>query len=467
MLAKDLFKVIPESFFSLLSSEKKYVYLDCLFILYQYMGGHISYSCRRDEVMPLLVEYFSEQEEVLYDEEGQAITDACEQANAVIRRLIRTRWLSQRFTNNYEEIIGFHDYAITILQAFESLLQNKKLALQGLVYRVYSALKNMDAASVTVALNEVYSGTARLIAELKKLHANLDKYLQRVFDELKDDDPSALIHLHFEDYMKDETYAAYHRLKTSENVSKFRPFILERLESLRSNEVLLDIVNNELLALEEFKTLSEAQEDTLKKINEVITQFRQLDEYILKIDEKQNRYIAATVTKLRFLMHKREDIEGKINHILKHIVHRIKAEDLNVHEEVLPELDGLFNLYQQRMIDYQSLYTVKRRSRPFNPKPIDRKVTMSSEEREARLHRLMQRQRYSKRIIDRRVRELLDGRTVMNASSLPLETNADFLLLIYIYLYGHTSRMSYTVKLLQHVVETDRFRFNDFEIRRK
>lgn len=467
MNASELFKVIPENFFSLLSGEKKHIYLDCMFILYQYMGGNVSYSCTREEVIPLLMEYFTQTKEEMYDEEGRIITDFREQANAVLRRFIQTHWLSKRLSNNYEEIISFHDYTVTILQAFTSLHHNNKLALQGLVYRIYSVLKNANESSITVALDEVYEGTSNLISELKKLLSNLNKYLQRVVDRTQKENPTELIHLHFEDFLQDETYAAYHRLKTSENISKFRPFIIERLEEIRSNQVLLNHVINELIEIKQFDNADQAHEYTLSKINEVIEQFRNLDDYILKIDEKNHDYLRKTITKIRYLMHSREDIEGKINGILKYMVQEVKQQDLNVNSDSLDELSGLFNIYQQQMIDYQSLYTVKRRNHQFKPKPVEQKVTISEQEREERLKKLAKSQQYSKSKVKQKVAALLNGKTIINASSLPLETNEDFLLLIYIYLYGHSPRMGYTVNRLNEVIVKKPYRFMDFEIRRK
>ena len=127
MNASDLFKVIPENFFTLLSGEKKRVYLDCIFILYKYMGGSVSYSCTRDELIPLLTEYFLESEEEMFDEDGRVITDSRERANAVLRRFIQTHWLSKRMNNNYE-IISFRLYDHDPSR-LSSLLHNK-LALQ-------------------------------------------------------------------------------------------------------------------------------------------------------------------------------------------------------------------------------------------------------------------------------------------------------------------------------------------------
>lgn len=53
-----LFQVIPEKFFSILSSGNKRLYWECIYKLFTILSNQLSFSVKRDEIIDELVYYF-------------------------------------------------------------------------------------------------------------------------------------------------------------------------------------------------------------------------------------------------------------------------------------------------------------------------------------------------------------------------------------------------------------------------
>ena len=77
-------------------------------------------------------------------------------------------------------------------------------------------------------LLQILENTDLLITGLKNLNSNIKHYI----DELtRHRTVAEIMDALFNDYITNIVDKAYHRLLTSDNVSKFRPEIIERLES--------------------------------------------------------------------------------------------------------------------------------------------------------------------------------------------------------------------------------------------
>ena len=87
------------------------------------------------------------------------------------------------------------------------------------------------------------------------------------------------------DYYTNVVDKAYHRLLTSDNVSKFRPEIVERLESNSRSARFLNKASGELAELKEISE-EEAREEVLSMLHEVIDAFRQMDEILGEINKR-------------------------------------------------------------------------------------------------------------------------------------------------------------------------------------
>lgn len=84
-----LFDIIPNKFFSLLSSKNKEIYSDCLFILFSQHRGNASFGIDREIVVHVLTYYFEELGEVdIFQDEDDNVKSAREKANFIIRKIL-------------------------------------------------------------------------------------------------------------------------------------------------------------------------------------------------------------------------------------------------------------------------------------------------------------------------------------------------------------------------------------------
>ena len=87
-----------------------------------------------------------------------------------------------------------------------------------------------------------------LITGLKNLSSGIKHYI----DELtKYKTPAEIMDVLFNDYIENIVDKAYHRLLTSDNVSKFRPEIIERLESKSHSKAYVEKAGAELASIRE------------------------------------------------------------------------------------------------------------------------------------------------------------------------------------------------------------------------
>lgn len=76
---------------------------------------------------------------------------------------------------------------------------------------------------------QINENTDKLITGLKNLNSNIKKYIDELTKHITISD---IMEALFDDYMVNVVDKAYHRLLTSDNVSKFHPEIIERLEDV-------------------------------------------------------------------------------------------------------------------------------------------------------------------------------------------------------------------------------------------
>lgn len=95
-------------------------------------------------------------------------------------------------------------------------------------------------------------------------------------------------------------------------------------------------------------------------------------------------------------------------------------------------------------------------------------VDMTDEERELRRIAISEKNknRFSKKNVEQYVGTLLSDRNMILASDIPIETKRDLIRVIFISLYGHSTKSEYSVKQKEEIISLQGFRFRDFEIRR-
>ena len=202
----DLFGMIPDNFFSLLSSKNKRIYLASILQCFKtYETGSIL-GIEKKIVVDDLVNYL-DNSSFFYDVEDEEDDESNPQskrelANYILRRMEECGWIYVDVTNDYEEILNFSDMAITICEAilkaypnvtesygedneFYELYANE---YQGYIFTIYSLLMNQDNVDFAMIFDTVYNQTKQLIRALRRLDSRLKEYISSVVEtsEIKD-----------------------------------------------------------------------------------------------------------------------------------------------------------------------------------------------------------------------------------------------------------------------------------------
>lgn len=386
-----------------------------------------------------------------------------DKANFFLRRLEYYGWISVETDHSYVQRVNFRDYAVQVMKTLLAISEEKKTEYQGYIYTIYS-LARSGGENPGIGLLQIAENTDALLTGLKSLNANIKRYI----DELtRHSTVAEIMDALLNDYYSNVVDKAYHRLLTSDNVSKFRPEILERLEANSRSVWFLNKASAEIAEMREIFR-EEAREQVLTMLHEVIETFRQMDNILREINKKNTRYQRAAINRARFLLSSAEDIRGQLKDILMFLNERIteKRLDYNAVYE-LEEMDRLIRLFSWEYLDMDSLYAPVEGKKAFVPEPVE--ISVPDEALREEKRRMMQEKLsriLSPEKIGAYVDEMLGSRKVMAASELPLSEGDTFIRMIYIRLYGQRKNMNYKLKLKERT-KRDGFCFRDFLIRRK
>lgn len=471
MIYINLFEIVPEGFFKPLTSKYKTTYIDCLTIIYNTYKTELSFGVDKEDILYELENYFDNEssEELVFeeDDEEEIAKDSRAKANAIMRRLKNNGWIEYEVANDYKIKVNLYDYAATTIESFNKIIKNEEMEYQSLVSQIHATLINQEAyvKPYEYIIKRVAENTEELIIGLKKLNTNIKKYIDAITNEKS---ASEIVEDFFV-YHKEIGSKAYHRIKTSDNISYFRTAIIENLYKILYDE---DIFNRAVLGYMEVEQEEDREkaEDILKgKILSIISAFRNYDNIIDEIDYKNSKYIGSAVARAKFLLNNTNNSEGKISKILAYISNTLNNENnLNMNDESEDMLIKLFNIFPQGFIDNNSAYVIPISRKISLPEQLDNTLGISEEERKLRKLALKEKNknRFSRKNINQYINELLEGKKAILASTLKLETKRDLIRIVFINLYGRDKKSIYKTTPLEQVIQIDSYKFCDFLIER-
>lgn len=364
----DFFRMIPDNFFSLLSSKNKRIYLACILQSFKtYETGSILGIEKKIIVDDLI--NFLDKSSYLYDVEDEEDEEANPQskrelANYILRRMEECGWIYVDVTNDYEEILNFSDVAIIISEALLNAFpddtnivdaeESKSYDLrsdeyQGYIYTIYSLLSNPDLADYGMTFNLVYSYTKQLIRALRRLDSRLKDYISSVVDQTEVKELMERL-MTFKTEIYDRSYL---KMKTSDNINRYRLAIVSKLEKLANDKYAMDMIIDDY-----YKKSSSYEAATIKAsraIDEVIDVFNSIDGFVSEIDNKNRTYINSTIGKIKFLLSEEDNIIGKLNRILRHI--KTSAAN-NKLDKCMRLVDSVYTMNSMKIYHNEnSLYT--------------------------------------------------------------------------------------------------------------
>lgn len=458
-----MFQIISENFFVPLASPNKMIYWECLVKLFSVMNHQLSFGVERDVLVQELQYYFEQEQAISIEEEGFDGKNSRDQANWMLRRLEYYGWIEIETDKSYVQRASFKEYAVKIIKTLLEIEEGKQIEYQGYIYTIYSLVRS-NTDNPGIVLLSILENTDMLITGLKNLNSGIKHYI----DELtKYKTPAEIMDVLFNDYIENIVDKAYHRLLTSDNVSKFRPEIVERLESKSHSKSYMEKASAELASIREI-SFEQAEELVYQYIHKIIDAFRNMDDILEEINQKNTQYQKAAINRAKFYLIGGEDVRGQLKEILSELNERINADTMELGGIYrITFLDELIRIYSSGVLDEKSLYVPIEGKKEFKPIELSGELP-DMELRQAKLKKMMEKMErvLNPQKIDLYVKNCMKDREEILASELPLKTTEDFVHMIYVRLYGQRKNMRYEITPDKDIT-VNGYQFRDYVIRKK
>jgi len=362
----DFFDMVPDNFFSLLSSKNKRIYLSSILQVFKVYETGTILGIDKKIVVDDLTYFLETNKNYLFDVEDENDEESNpntkrDLANYILRRMEECGWIYVDVTNDYIEVLNFSDDAIIICEALinaypqfeysdEELPQDyiNPNEYHGYIYSINSLLSQTDNVDYALTFSLVYSNTKQLIRALRRMDARMKEYISSVVENT---DIKNLMEKLIA-YKNDIYDTSYTRLKIADNIDRYRLSIITKLEQMQSDETIVSAISKNYLPFT--KTADQAIDKAIRQIDEVIDAFNAIEDFINEIDLKNKNYINSTIGKIKFLLTEEDNVIGKLNGILKYVKDSNKEGKI---DKSLRMVDSLYNLPVIKIIDgTNSLY---------------------------------------------------------------------------------------------------------------
>ncbi len=461
-----LFQIIPEDFFKPLTSRYRQEYADSILLIYNSFKPEISYGVNREIVVKELTVYFdADDEEMSFDEEHY-LKDARDKANAMIAQLKKCGWLEYEQVEDHRINVSLIEYAIPIIESMDKVIRDQETEYQGLISQIHASLQNKElyVKPYELVILGVRENTDRLISELKRLNVSIKRHMDR---QTADMDAAQILD-HFFEYHRNIGSKAYMRLKTSDNISRFRGAIIDSINGILENKDVMDRALKGYMEVEQQEDEDLAYDSLITILTDVKSSFYRLNDIIEEIDRKHAKYMRNAVMRARFKLSTGNNLEGKLSRILDHIADSINAGEEDIADNAEGMLAEIASIYPQYYISPESL-----RSIPVSKAAgkVDRISTSENISREERLLyrealRAKNRQQFSRKNVDAFVSEILGDRKKMGVDEIRVESRRDLIRIIYISIYAGNRANCYHIRRTKRMTKIGGYKLPYFEIYR-
>jgi hypothetical protein len=465
-----IFNIVGQDFFKPLTSYLKNLYFDCLEIIYNSYSSELSYGIDREILVSTLADYFESNHtsEINFEDETEILRDSRVKATTFLRKLKDFGWVEYEISNNQTARVVMPDYAVTIVKTLIDISDPKEMEYQSEIAVIYSTLINEELLErpYPQVLKPVFERTRALFDGLKKLNTSIKKYIE----DITADKTSEEIIRDFFTYHDEIGSKAYHRIKTEENISRFRNTIIGRLKDILNDPSTFEKTVKGYQNIENENDYYTAEEAVKAQITAIIDSFRSYDDIVSEIDRKHSKYLKNAVERAKFLLLNTNNAEGKISTILQYMADFYNREEQdNLLEDASDDICSLFNIFPHGFLSGESLKTVAISRKITDVEDIFEPIELTDTERELQRMAISEKNknRFSKKNIEEYVKTLLSEKACVLASDLPTETKRDLIRIIFINLYGHSSKSAYVVIPKEEIVSSQGFKFRNFEIKRR
>lgn len=374
-------------------------------------------------------ELLAEAEEESRIERQEFLDEAAELregARRLLLRLERAGWIHFEYRSGEGFVLNFFPYSARLLETLLRIARDEQPVFQGYAHSIAALLRRESFTHRPgVALLEAKRHTLDLTRELKILSQNIHSFIQRLFLEV-----CTAQHVLAEsiDHYKSAVLANYHRLKTVDNLYKWRDEILARLDAIHGEDSALDAAAR--FYGEQFTLDADsARAAVIRDLRILRTQFETLPATTEEIDARNARFSGVALRKLMYLLRQDRRVEAQ----LQFLIDRLASQDC-------PPLD--FDIYRCELLGDDFLYTPPKRKAIAEAQPLPRRPPVDEAAlRKKVLPRLAN--PFSRNRIEKYVLALLAERRAVSVSELELAGDPDYVRMIHVMAYGLDQRSPY------------------------
>jgi hypothetical protein len=317
------------------------------------------------------------------------------------------------------------------------------------------------------AVLNAHSATIALIDSLKVLSQSIKLHYDRFSREAVESGAGLgiadILHLHYDLYAGEILDGAYKRLKTQDNLSRYRPRIIRKVGALLRDAAWLASSAQKLSRISAV-TINEAQRRIENMLEEIRDTLRAVDPLLEDIDRRNMLYSRASIERVKVLLEPDSTIAGK----LMALVQSIRAS-----EDLYEALQH--RLYAVRTMQPESLYR-RYRAEGIQPKLASLLAadTQALENAEKELRERLERQLNANKInawLDERsgYTELGGASRLLSSEDL-VKDEPSFIRFVYSVLYADSSsrpQFDYLLEDKKATFETADYAVPDVTLRRR
>ena len=362
-----------------------------------------------------------------------------EYAGWMLRRLAESGWVEREQHADYTEYIILPHYAFTLLEAFRSIGQNKPREYTGDLYAAHQLLSSEhEGFAPALAVTQAYENVRGMVRGLNELNQNIRRYTEHV---TKEKTVPELMRMQFDDYAP-ALGTAYHALKTSDHVSRYRRDIINRLEAWLMDSEWLDHAARDL-AVQRRLTPAQAEIEIDHALRFIVEQLDGLDPLLAEIDRRHAQYLRTSLRQVRYQLGSADgNFKERLTKLAQGLA-RLQDDGL----AFLPDNAPAPSQTPVHATDINSFYTMPAGRAPFDPAPI---VKLRLDPGDAEALRLVAMRAINAGItphkIEQFVGRFLNGHLRLHVNELPSEFFADMQWAICTMAYGHHPEVNYGVE---------------------
>jgi hypothetical protein len=355
-------------------------------------------------------------------------------AGRLLRRLSNAGWLGEESLADFTRVINITAWGKPFFESLVRVDEGLKTEYESHVVNVYSSLcgEAVKENGHFMVLKAREEGRA-LIDSLKVLSQSIKGYYDKLNAETVRSKAASVLHEHYDLYAGEVLDRAYKRLKTSDNVSRYRQIIFRQVADLLHNDEWLDASAGKYVRI-----LQTSREECRKKLElmleEVRDDLKSVDPLEDEIDRRNADYSRSSVEIIKAYIEPDSTVAGKLGNVIK----ALYSGDENLREHLA------HRIHRIRFLSPSTLQLRRQREEGDFTAPVPKADMEALDKNEAEFFERMKR-----RLSLKRISSWLDEQGGKERILLPEELISDedsFIRFVYALLYGD-SRNSFDYRV--------------------